>query len=88
MQADAVFVDAELGPGGDDVADDGEHCEAAAFDEPPQRAWSTSAFQRTIISAPFSLGSQPQKRPQESSAQRPPSTVPTKLKKIAKQSVP
>ena len=55
---------------------------------PPQRACSTSAFQSTMISAPFSFGSQPQKRPHESSAHRPPSTVPTKLKKIAKHSVP
>ena len=37
-----------------------------------------------MIKAPFSLGSQPQKRPHESSAHRPPSTVPKKLKKIAK----
>ena len=53
-----------------------------------QRACSTRAFQRTMIRAPFSLGSQPQKRPHESSAHRPPSTVPTKLKRIAKQTMP
>jgi len=53
-----------------------------------QRACSAAAFQSTIISAPFSFGSQPQKRPQLSSAQRPPSTVPMKLKKSAKQTTP
>ena len=47
-----------------------------------------SAFQRTIRTAPFSFGSQPQKRPQDWSAQMPPSTVPTKLKSIAKQTTP
>ena len=32
---------------------------------PPQRAWRMAAFQITIISAPFSLGSQPQNRPHD-----------------------
>src|SRR5688500_1238488 len=53
-----------------------------------QRACSTSAFHRTMISAPFSLGSQPQNRPHESSAHRPPSTVPTNDSMIAKQVTP
>ena len=48
----------------------------------------TTAFHSTMISAPFSFGSQPQKRPQLSSAHKPPSTVPTKLKKMPKHSVP
>ena len=47
-----------------------------------------SAFQRTMIRAPFSFGSQPQKRPQDWSAQIPPRTVPTKLKNVAKQTIP
>ena len=42
----------------------------------------------TICKAPFSLGSQPQKRPQDWSAQMPPSIVPTKLSSVAKQTVP
>ena len=50
-----------------------------------QRACRIKAFHRTIIIAPFSFGSQPQNLPQLSSAQRPPRTVPMKLKKIAKQ---
>ena len=33
VQADAVLVDAEVRPGGDDVAGDGEHREATAFHE-------------------------------------------------------
>jgi hypothetical protein len=46
------------------------------------------AFHSTMRSAPFSFGSQPQNRPQDWSAQMPPSTVPTKLKNRAKQMVP
>ena len=56
--------------------------------KPPQRACRMMAFQSTIRSAPFSLGSQPQNRPQDWSAQMPPSTVPTKLKNSAKQMTP
>src|SRR5712691_475036 len=41
-----------------------------SFTIPPQRAWRTSAFQSTMMSAPFSFGSQPQKRPQLSSAHK------------------
>ena len=46
------------------------------------------AHQVTINRAPFSLGSHPQKRPHESSAHKPPSTVPTKLSNKAKQVTP
>ena len=46
------------------------------------------AFQITMSSAPFSFGSQPQKRPQDWSAQMPPRTVPTKLNRVAKQTMP
>ena len=56
--------------------------------KPPQRACRMMAFQSTMSSAPFSLGSQPQKRPQDWSAQMPPSTVPTKLKKREKATMP
>ena len=55
---------------------------------PPQRACRMRAFQSTMRSAPFSFGSQPQKRPQDWSAQMPPRTVPTKLKSVAKQTMP
>ena len=55
---------------------------------PPQRACRITAFQITMISAPFSFGSQPQKRPHDWSAQMPPSTVPTKLNSVAKQTMP
>src|SRR6266436_2944171 len=54
---------------------------------PPQRAWRIKAFQRTIRSAPFSFGSQPQNRPQDWSAQIPPRTVPVKLNSVAKQTI-
>ena len=43
---------------------------------PPQRTWRMMAFQITMSSAPFSLGSQSQKRPQDWSAQMPPRTEP------------
>ena len=33
--------------------------------KPPQRACKITAFHRTIMSAPFSFGSQPQNRPQD-----------------------
>jgi hypothetical protein len=46
---------------------------------PPQRTWRMMAFQITMSSAPFSLGSQPQKRPQDWSAQMPPRTEPESL---------
>ena len=46
------------------------------------------AFQMTMISAPFSFGSQPQKRPHYWSAQMPPRTVPMKLNRVAKQTMP
>src|ERR1051325_1902095 len=55
---------------------------------PPQRACRVIAHQSTISTAPFSFGSQPQKRPQDWSAQMPPSTVPVKLNKVAKQTTP
>src|SRR5437764_1358299 len=55
---------------------------------PPQGACKVIAHQRTISTAPFSLGSQPQNRPHDWSAQIPPSTVPTKLKSVAKQTTP
>src|SRR5439155_25433824 len=54
---------------------------------PPQRACRMSAFQITIINAPFSFGSQPQNRPHDWSAQMPPRTVPTKLNNVAKQTM-
>ena len=41
----------------------------------------------TINRAPFSFGSQPQKRPHDWSAQMPPSTVPTKLASVPKQTI-
>src|SRR5436190_20229932 len=56
--------------------------------KPPQRAWKMIAHHRTISTAPFSFGSQPQKRPHDWSAQIPPRTVPTKLKRVAKQTTP
>ena len=55
---------------------------------PPHRACRISAFHRTMINAPFSLGSQPQNRPQDWSAQIPPSTVPVKLNNVAKHRMP
>jgi hypothetical protein len=55
---------------------------------PARRAWRMAAFHSTMSSAPFSFGSQPQNRPQDWSAQIPPRTVPTKLKKSAKQRTP
>ena len=55
---------------------------------PPRRACSIRAHQITMRRAPFSLGSHPQKRPHDWSAQMPPSTVPTKLKRVAKQITP
>ena len=59
-----------------------------AWTRPPQRAWRMRAFHRTMMRAPFSFGSQPQNRPQDWSAQMPPSMVPTKLKSVAKQTMP
>ncbi len=59
-----------------------------AFTMPPQRAWRMMAFQMTMISAPFSFGSQPQKRPHDWSAQMPPSTVPMRLNSVAKHTMP
>lgn len=50
-----------------------------SFTITPKRAWRMIAFQITMSNAPFSLGSQPQKRPHDWSAQMPPNTVPTKL---------
>ena len=58
------------------------------LDQPPQRACRIRAFQMTMSRAPFSFGSQPQKRPHDWSAQMPPSTVPTKLSSVAKQTMP
>src|SRR5437764_9994370 len=55
---------------------------------PPQRACKMIAHQSTISTAPFSFGSQPQKRPHDWSAQIPPRTVPIKLKREAKQTTP
>src|SRR5262252_6170187 len=55
---------------------------------PAQRAWRMTAFQRTMRIAPFSLGSHPQNRPQDWSAQMPPRIVPTKLDKVAKHTTP
>src|SRR4051794_22667648 len=55
---------------------------------PPQRACRIRAFQMTTSRAPFSFGSQPQKRPQDWSAQMPPNTVPVKLNRVAKQTIP
>src|ERR1700693_3818541 len=55
---------------------------------PPHRACKIIAFQITMRSAPFSFGSQPQKRPQDGSPQIPPRMVPTKLNKVAKQTIP
>ena len=46
------------------------------------------ADQSTITSAPFSFGSQPQKRPHDWSAQMPPSIVPMKEKIRPKAWVP
>ena len=59
-----------------------------SFTIPHQRACRISAFHSTIRTAPFSFGSQPQNRPQLWSAQMPPSTVPTKLSSVAKQTTP
>src|SRR6516225_6597507 len=55
---------------------------------PPQRACNVMAFHKTIRSAPFSLGSQPQNRPQDWSAQIPPRIVATRLNRVAKQTTP
>ena len=55
---------------------------------PPQRAWRMMALINTTRAAPFSFGSHPQNRPQDWSAQIPPSTVPTKLSSRAKQTTP
>ena len=55
---------------------------------PPQRACKMSAFHSTMMRAPFSLGSQPQNRPHDWSAQIPPNTVPTKLNSVAKHRMP
>ena len=49
------------------------------------RACRMPSCQSTIMSAPFSLGSQPQKRPQLSLAQMPPRMVPTTEKIRPKQ---
>ena len=59
-----------------------------SFTRPPHRACRIVAFHNTMISAPFSFGSQPQNRPQDWSAQMPPSTVPVKLNKVAKHTMP
>src|SRR6201989_1087560 len=56
--------------------------------DPPHRACRMMAFQRTIKSAPFSFGSQPQNRPHDWSAQIPPRIVATKLNNVAKQTTP
>src|SRR5580704_2417824 len=55
---------------------------------PPHRACKMMAFHKTIRSAPFSFGSQPQNRPHDWSAQIPPRIVATRLNKVAKQTTP
>ena len=52
------------------------------------RACRMTICESTISSAPFSLGSQPQKRPQLSLAQMPPRIVPTTEKIRPKHSTP
>src|SRR5207244_13351734 len=49
---------------------------------PAHLAWRTRAFQRTIRTAPFSFGSQPQNLPQDWSAQMPPRIVDRKSTRL------
>src|ERR1700730_12121004 len=55
---------------------------------PPHRACRMMAFHRTIRSAPFSFGSQPQNRPQDCPCETPPRIVATRLHSVAKQTTP
>ena len=53
------------------------------------RACRIASCERQIISAPFSFGSQPQKRPHDSFAQMPPRIVPDHARRRSpKQSIP
>ena len=49
----------------------------------PMRAWRVREESRTMSRAPFSFGSQPQKRPHDWSAHMPPVTVPMNEKSRA-----
>ena len=88
VQADAELVDAPPRPGDDDVAQHGEARQPALADHLAPAGVQHDGVPQHDHQRAVLLGSQPQKRPHESSAHRPPSTVPTKLKKIAKHSVP
>ena len=88
VQADAELVGAEPAPGVTMLPKTASTAMPRSLTMPPQRACRIRAFQMTISTAPFSFGSQPQNRPHDWSAQMPPSTVPTKLSSMAKQTTP